>query len=172
MDDPTAGWGDPDGPTHFANLRTLADVPGCVSSPCAMPDVSPNYSPEFVPTRRPPLLIDRTPGPPGAPPTVGAWVGCVGQCISQNGVGAGALIATGALSAFPKRLVPPFRVPLGMGRANPLTTLPSIATQLGAPTAVRNFGRLVSPLATPAFVVGTTVDVFVGLNCGAMCYWH
>jgi RHS repeat-associated protein len=49
--DPTAGWGEPDGPTHFASLLTTADVPGCFSSVCPIPDHPPDYRPEFKPYR-------------------------------------------------------------------------------------------------------------------------
>jgi RHS repeat-associated protein len=100
---------------------------------------------------------------------VGARGTCVAKCVETRRFDN---LLIPALSAMPKRLLPPFRVPVP---SQPLTTLPStLAHYLGGRTTaigsgLRGLGRVASKVATPL----TIAEGFLGYRhyrpmCGGM----
>ena len=92
------------------------------------------------------------------------WFECWAKCIERRRF----VWPIPLLSALPKSLLPPFKVPYP---SQPLTTLPS-ALELYLPTLFaggRECGRMVSPIATPLTLLEGGYDWCVIIDCAIKC---
>jgi hypothetical protein len=95
---------------------------------------------------------------------------CVARCIDQNKFDWGLLLPALLTSAYPKWMLPPFRVPY---LKQPITTLPSVAVHYGVQGA-RALGRILSVVGTPLLIGEGFIDIGVigmcGYTCGQDCH--
>jgi len=98
------------------------------------------------------------------------WTECYAQRVENNRLDS---LIPAALSALPKRMLPPFRVVQSEQR---LTTVSSVIAHYlpesmeGAATALRGAGRLASTVGTPLLVFEGFYDWGVLGSCAELCH--
>jgi hypothetical protein len=102
--------------------------------------------------------------PSGLAPNQDAFNACWAQCVDPVSP---TQLGTIPLSSFPKRLLPPFRVPKS---TQPLTTfLSELEHYVPRLQGLRGVGRTLSPIATPLVITEGALDWTLMFRCSMDC---